>query len=315
MAAGCTTVLLPSPRTPLTALILGELAIEAELPPGVLNVDRRRGGHRRAARRSTQGRPRELHRLGRGRAGDHAPVRRERDGRRARARRQVGGHRARLVRAGRRERPRHPHALPAQRGAGVRVADADPRLRGALRRVPRGHPARVRHRAGRRPVGPADDLRPGRSGRSTATASRASSSARSPGAGRSSPAAGPRRSSAAGTSTRRWSATSRRTRRSRRRRSSGRSASCCRTATSTTPCGSRTRRSSGSRRTSTEPRPEEGRALAPRLRAGTVYINGGGGLRPDAPFGGWGASSIGREWGAEGVREYFEPQHIQWRTD
>jgi aldehyde dehydrogenase (NAD+)/betaine-aldehyde dehydrogenase len=59
---------------------------------------------------------------------------------------------------------------------------------------------------------------------------------------------------------------------------------------------------------------EEARALAPRLRAGTVYINGGGGIRPDAPFGGWGASSIGREWGAEGVREFLEPQHIQWRT-
>ncbi len=60
---------------------------------------------------------------------------------------------------------------------------------------------------------------------------------------------------------------------------------------------------------------DEACALAPRLRAGTVYVNGGGGLRPDAPFGGWGTSSIGREWGAEGVREYLEPQHIQWRTD
>jgi aldehyde dehydrogenase (NAD+) len=60
---------------------------------------------------------------------------------------------------------------------------------------------------------------------------------------------------------------------------------------------------------------EVARALAPRLRAGTVYINGGGGLRPDAPFGGWGASGIGREWGEEGVREFLEPQHIQWRTD
>src|SRR3954454_18578724 len=38
MAAGCTTVLLPSPRTPLTSLMLGEMALEAELPPGVLNV-------------------------------------------------------------------------------------------------------------------------------------------------------------------------------------------------------------------------------------------------------------------------------------
>ncbi len=59
---------------------------------------------------------------------------------------------------------------------------------------------------------------------------------------------------------------------------------------------------------------DEARSLAPRLRAGTVYVNGGGGIRPDAPFGGWGASSIGREWGEEGVREYLEPQHVQWRT-
>ena len=59
---------------------------------------------------------------------------------------------------------------------------------------------------------------------------------------------------------------------------------------------------------------DEARAVAARLRAGSVYINGGGGIRPDAPFGGWGASSIGREWGAEGIREYLEPQHIQWRT-
>jgi aldehyde dehydrogenase (NAD+) len=59
---------------------------------------------------------------------------------------------------------------------------------------------------------------------------------------------------------------------------------------------------------------DEARAVAGRLRAGSVYINGGGGIRPDAPFGGWGASGIGREWGAEGVREYLEPQHIQWRT-
>ena len=38
LAAGCTAVLLPSPRTPFSSLILGELAAEAELPPGVLNV-------------------------------------------------------------------------------------------------------------------------------------------------------------------------------------------------------------------------------------------------------------------------------------
>jgi phenylacetaldehyde dehydrogenase len=38
LAAGCTVVLKPSPETPLTALRLAELAIEAGIPAGVLNV-------------------------------------------------------------------------------------------------------------------------------------------------------------------------------------------------------------------------------------------------------------------------------------
>src|SRR5687767_1119202 len=38
LAAGCTVVLKPAEQTPLTALRLGELALEAGLPHGVLNV-------------------------------------------------------------------------------------------------------------------------------------------------------------------------------------------------------------------------------------------------------------------------------------
>jgi acyl-CoA reductase-like NAD-dependent aldehyde dehydrogenase len=38
LAAGCTTVLKPAEQTPLTALRLGELALDAGLPEGVLNV-------------------------------------------------------------------------------------------------------------------------------------------------------------------------------------------------------------------------------------------------------------------------------------
>ena len=38
LAAGCTAVLLPSPRTPLTTLWMGELFEEAGIPAGVLNV-------------------------------------------------------------------------------------------------------------------------------------------------------------------------------------------------------------------------------------------------------------------------------------
>jgi acyl-CoA reductase-like NAD-dependent aldehyde dehydrogenase len=38
LAAGCTVVLKPAEQTPLSALRLGELALEAGFPPGVLNV-------------------------------------------------------------------------------------------------------------------------------------------------------------------------------------------------------------------------------------------------------------------------------------
>ena len=38
LAAGCTVILKPSEETPLSGLLLGELALEAGLPPGVLNV-------------------------------------------------------------------------------------------------------------------------------------------------------------------------------------------------------------------------------------------------------------------------------------
>jgi len=53
-------------------------------------------------------------------------------------------------------------------------------------------------------------------------------------------------------------------------------------------------------------------AVAGRLRAGTVTINGGSGMRPDAPWGGLGHSGVGRELGEDGFAEFFEVKHIQW---
>ena len=38
LAAGCTVILKPASYTPLTALLLGEIALDAGVPPGVLNV-------------------------------------------------------------------------------------------------------------------------------------------------------------------------------------------------------------------------------------------------------------------------------------
>jgi acyl-CoA reductase-like NAD-dependent aldehyde dehydrogenase len=60
--------------------------------------------------------------------------------------------------------------------------------------------------------------------------------------------------------------------------------------------------------------PALARSVAQRIRAGTVWINGGGAMRPDAPFGGYGRSGVGRELGEWGVREYLEVKHIQWRV-
>ncbi len=57
---------------------------------------------------------------------------------------------------------------------------------------------------------------------------------------------------------------------------------------------------------------EDAIAVAPHLRAGTVTINGGGGLRPDATLGGFKQSGVGREQGPWGIEEFLEPQHIQW---
>lgn len=52
--------------------------------------------------------------------------------------------------------------------------------------------------------------------------------------------------------------------------------------------------------------------IAPRLRTGTVAINEASGLRPDAPFGGFGHSGIGREGGIWGISAFQEVQHIQY---
>jgi aldehyde dehydrogenase (NAD+) len=52
--------------------------------------------------------------------------------------------------------------------------------------------------------------------------------------------------------------------------------------------------------------------VARRIRSGTVTLNGGGGERPDAPWSGYGESSIGAERGEAGFAEFFQVKHVQW---
>lgn len=52
--------------------------------------------------------------------------------------------------------------------------------------------------------------------------------------------------------------------------------------------------------------PERARAVARRLRTGTVSVNGGLWYGADVPFGGYKQSGIGREMGVAGFEEYLE---------
>jgi aldehyde dehydrogenase (NAD+) len=54
--------------------------------------------------------------------------------------------------------------------------------------------------------------------------------------------------------------------------------------------------------------------VAKRIRAGALSVNGGMSITGDLPFGGYKASGIGREWGVEGIEEFLETKAIGIRT-
>ena len=56
--------------------------------------------------------------------------------------------------------------------------------------------------------------------------------------------------------------------------------------------------------------PEHGRAVANRVRTGTIGVNGGQYFSPDVPFGGYRQSGVGRESGILGFEEYLEIKAI-----
>jgi len=54
-------------------------------------------------------------------------------------------------------------------------------------------------------------------------------------------------------------------------------------------------------------------AVASRLEAGTVWVNQHTVVEPDAPFGGWKSSGVGRERGRWGLDEYLETRTLNMR--
>lgn len=58
---------------------------------------------------------------------------------------------------------------------------------------------------------------------------------------------------------------------------------------------------------------DHARAVASKIRAGNIHINGASG-GPDVPFGGYKQSGNGREWGAHGFTDYLEIKAIEGYT-
>ncbi|MDX6277676.1 MAG: aldehyde dehydrogenase [Nocardioidaceae bacterium] len=55
---------------------------------------------------------------------------------------------------------------------------------------------------------------------------------------------------------------------------------------------------------------ERAKSVANRIRTGTIAVNGGVWFSPDAPFGGYKQSGIGREMGVAGFEEYLETKTV-----
>lgn len=55
---------------------------------------------------------------------------------------------------------------------------------------------------------------------------------------------------------------------------------------------------------------ERARRVARRIRTGTLAVNGGVWFAPDAPFGGYKQSGLGREMGVAGFEEYLETKLV-----
>ena len=127
LAAGNTVVLKPAELTPLTAIRIGELALEAGLPEGVLTVIPGKGSVVGERFVDPPAGPQDLlHRLDRGRQEDHGRLRRAGEAGDPRARRQERQHRLRRRRPRRGGRRRAVRRL-RQRRSGLLRPLPDPR--------------------------------------------------------------------------------------------------------------------------------------------------------------------------------------------
>jgi len=60
---------------------------------------------------------------------------------------------------------------------------------------------------------------------------------------------------------------------------------------------------------------ERSLAVARRVRAGSISVNGGAPYGADLPFGGYKDSGIGRQNGVAGFDQYLEVKSVAWPVD
>jgi aldehyde dehydrogenase (NAD+) len=61
--------------------------------------------------------------------------------------------------------------------------------------------------------------------------------------------------------------------------------------------------------------PDRARAMAKRIKAGMISINGGASYGPDMPFGGYKDSGVGRQNGFEGLEQYVQTKSVAWPVE
>ena len=314
LAAGNTVVLKPAELTPLTAIRLGELALEAGLPEDVFTVLPGKGSVvGRALRHAPRRAQDRLHRLDRGRQADHGRLRRPGEAGHPRARRQERQHRLRRrrPRAGRGDARRTPSSTtPARTAAPARGSWSQ---RSGLRPVPgaaragrAGRPRRgpgARRRAEMGPLisrGQRETVRVVRPGR---RAGRLPRDARPTGR-----ASGSRRPCL-----RRWtrataSVTRGDLRPGRRRRA--------RSTTRPTRSGIANDTRVRPVRLDLDPRPRPRPAGLPRRsRPATCRSTSHSSVRYSTPFGGFKQSGLGRELGPDALDAFTETKNVFIATD
>ena len=314
LACGNTVVVKPAQLTPLTALRLAELALDAGIPEGVLQVVVGSGtdGGVRSGRAPRRGQG-VVHGLDRGGARRHGPRRGHRQAGHARARREVGQRRLRRRRSRARGRQRARRPSSATPGRTAVPASRILVERSAFDRFVELLVAATEALVVGDPEDPATEMGPLVSAEHRALVSSVRRPARRRHAGGRAQHRPP--TAPGGGSRRRCSRPSRPTGGCGARRSSARSWRSPPSTTRRTPWLSPTTPPTGCRDRSGPVTSGRAMRMARAVHAGVLSVNSNTSVRVNAPFGGMKQSGFGRELGMEALASFSDVKNVFVSTE